>query len=65
MALGTVKFYNTTKGYGFIKVTNTGEEIFVHANELVDPIKENDTVEFDIVQGKKGPTASSVKKVRA
>jgi cold shock protein len=63
MAKGTVKFFNSAKGYGFIKVDNTGEELFVHANDITGTIGENDAVEFEIQQGKKGPMAVNVKKV--
>lgn len=57
---GTVKFYNESKGFGFI-ITEDGEEIFVHVTGLVDKISQNDRVEFEIAQGKKGPNAVNVK----
>jgi len=57
---GTVKFYNESKGFGFI-ITEDGEEVFVHVTGLVDKISQNDRVEFDIAQGKKGPNAVNVK----
>jgi len=57
---GTVKFYNESKGFGFI-ITEDGEEIFVHVTGLVDKISQNDRVEFEIAQGKKGPNAIDVK----
>ncbi|MBA2611637.1 MAG: cold-shock protein [Bacteroidetes bacterium] len=60
MKTGTVKFFNQSKGFGFIKVDNTNEEVFVHANDLKGEIKENDKVQFEIVQGKKGSNASNV-----
>jgi CspA family cold shock protein len=53
---GTVKFYNESKGFGFI-ITEDGEEVFVHVTGLVDKISQNDRVEFEIAQGKKGPNA--------
>ena len=57
---GTVKFYNESKGFGFI-ITEDGEEVFVHTTGLVDKISQNDRVEFEISQGKKGPNAVNVK----
>lgn len=61
MKTGTVKFYNEAKGFGFIKDAE-GQEIFVHATRLIDKIKENDTVTFDVAEGKKGLNAVNVKK---
>ena len=58
---GNVKFFNTEKGFGFIK-DDSGQEIFVHATGLSDKIKENDTVTFDVAEGKKGLNAVNVKK---
>lgn len=62
MATGTVKFFNETKGFGFIKVDVSGEEIFVHVSGLLDNIQQDDKVTFDISQGKKGMTATNVKR---
>ncbi|KQN35237.1 cold-shock protein [Pedobacter sp. Leaf41] len=59
---GTVKFYNESKGFGFIKAEN-GEEIFVHITGLVDKINQDDQVEFEVTQGKKGLNAVNVKLV--
>jgi cold shock protein len=61
MKKGTVKFFNTTKGFGFIQQDGTGEDIFVHVSGLVDEIRENDTVEFEVERGKKGLNAVNVK----
>jgi cold shock protein len=58
---GTVKFFNETKGFGFIKPSDSGEDIFVHSSGLIDEIRENDQVEFDVEQGKKGMNAVNVK----
>lgn len=60
MEKGTVKFFNETKGFGFIKTEN-GNEVFVHVSGLVDKIRENDNVTFDVSEGKKGPNAVNVK----
>ncbi len=58
---GTVKFYNESKGFGFIK-SDDGEEIFVHVTGLAgDRIRENDSVTFEVQQGKKGLNAVNVK----
>ena len=54
---GTVKFFNTEKGFGFIKHDDSNQETFVHASGLVDEIKENDHVEFELQAGKKGMNA--------
>lgn len=60
---GTVTFFNDSKGYGFIKNTETQESIFVHANGLITQIKEGDKVQFEVEMGQKGPTAVKVSKV--
>ena len=60
MQTGTVKFFNETKGFGFIKVDSTGEDVFVQVTDLVNEIRENDKVQFEIAQGKKGPNAVKV-----
>lgn len=63
MKNGTVKFFNHTKGFGFIKDVETGEEIFVHATGVVDTnIKDNDNVTFDTKEGKRGLICINVKK---
>jgi cold shock CspA family protein len=61
---GTVSFFNTSKGYGFIRDHETQESIFVHVNGLVDEIQENDKVTFEVQIGHKGPNAVDVKLVR-
>ena len=60
---GTVKFFNESKGFGFIKPDNSSTDIFVHTSGLVDQIRENDKVEYDEESGKKGMTAVNVKLV--
>jgi cold shock protein len=62
MQTGTVKFFNSTKGFGFITPDNGGKDVFVHANDTGGAdLKEGTKVEFDVVQGKKGPQASGVR----
>ena len=61
MRQGTVKFFNETKGFGFITPNNGASEIFVHSSGLIDNIRENDVVDFDVEQGRKGPNAVNVK----
>jgi CspA family cold shock protein len=63
MKQGIVKFFNGEKGFGFIKTDGTGEEVFVHASGLIDQIKENDVVTFDVERGKKGMNAVQVRLV--
>ena len=58
---GTVKFFNESKGFGFIKDANSTKEYFVHSNDLKESIKENDEVTFDLAEGKKGLNAVNVK----
>jgi cold shock protein len=58
MQKGTVKFFNDSKGYGFIKTDNG--ELFVHSSGLIDQIKEDDEVQFDVEQGQKGLNAVNV-----
>ena len=56
-----MKFFNETKGFGFIKDEETGTEYFVHVTGLVDKVRENDKVTFDLKEGRKGMNAVSVK----
>ena len=60
---GRVTLFNTSKGYGFIKDSQTNESIFVHANSLIMPIKENDFVSFQTERSPKGLAAVGVKKI--
>lgn len=60
---GTIKFYNESKGFGFV-VTENGDEIFVHVTGLIDKVSQNDRVEFEVAQGKKGPNAMNVKLIK-
>ena len=61
MSTGTVKFFNSTKGYGFIAEEGVEKEHFVHVSGLIDEIRDGDQVEFDLEQGKKGLNAVNVK----
>jgi len=61
MNKGTVKFFNESKGFGFIKDAESSKEYFVHSNGLKDQITENDEVTFDLEEGKKGLNAVNVK----
>ncbi len=61
MKKGTVKFFNESKGFGFVTEDDTNEEYFVHVSGLIDEIREGDAVEFELKEGKKGLNAVDVK----
>ena len=61
MKNGTVKFFNESKGFGFIIEDGSKQEYFVHVSGLVDEIREGDAVEFELQEGKKGLNAVNVK----
>jgi cold shock protein len=61
MSTGKVKFFNESKGFGFIKEDGSSKEYFVHISGLVDEVRENDEVTFDLKEGKKGLNAINVK----
>ena len=61
MSNGTVKFFNNSKGYGFITPEEGGKDVFVHINGLIDEIDEGDKVSYDVEEGRKGPNAVNVK----
>ena len=61
---GRVEFFNHSKGFGFIKETDTDEKFFVHVNGLIDEIDENDMVSFELERGMKGMNAVRVKLVK-
>jgi len=60
MKEGTVKFFNSAKGFGFIKPVDSDEDIFVHQSGLIDEIRENDNVKFTVEKGEKGMNAVNV-----
>lgn len=64
MKTGKVKFFNESKGYGFITEDDSQQEIFVHHSGLIDKVKENDLVSYDVTEGKKGQNAVNVKKMQ-
>ena len=61
---GTVTFFNDSKGFGFIKDSETQESVFVHVNNILEDITENNVVSFEVEMGQKGPIAVQVKLVR-
>ncbi|MCL6296622.1 cold-shock protein [Jejuia spongiicola] len=63
MSKGTVKFFNDSKGFGFITEEGSNKEHFVHISGLIDEINEGDLVEFDLQEGRKGLNAVNVKVV--
>jgi CspA family cold shock protein len=63
MKEGKVKFFNESRGFGFIKDAESDEEYFVHVTGLIDEIEEDDDVTFDLKEGKKGMNAVNVKRV--
>ena len=63
MKTGKVKFFNETKGFGFIVEEGSNEEHFVHVSGLIDKIREDDEVEFELTEGKRGMNAVNVKLV--
>ena len=61
MQEGTVKFFNETKGFGFITPAAGGQDVFVHVSGLIDEIRESDQVTYEVENGKKGINAVNVK----
>ena len=64
MNRGTVKFFNESKGFGFITDDESQKEYFTHVSGLVDDIREGDEVEFELQEGKKGLNAVNVQRIR-
>ena len=61
MSNGTVKFFNSAKGFGFITPDDGSKDVFVHKNDLTDHINEGDKVSYDVEEGQKGLNAIHVK----
>ena len=61
MSKGTVKFFNDSKGYGFIAPDDGSKDVFVHQSGLIDKITEGDKVSYDVQEGQKGLNAVNVK----
>jgi CspA family cold shock protein len=61
MSLGTVKFFNQSKGFGFITPESGEKDVFVHANNVIDNISDGDKVSFDLESTEKGPSAINVR----
>ncbi len=61
MQKGKVKFFNKTKGFGFIKPNDSDDDVFVHQSGLIDTVTENDVVEFVLEHGERGKSAIDVK----
>jgi len=61
MQKGTVKFFDGTKGFGFIVDSDSGKEFFVHSSGLISSINDGDNVTFEIQEGRKGPVAGNVR----
>jgi len=61
MSTGKVKFFNQQKGFGFIVDDETNKEVFVHVTGLIDKIKDDDLVSFEVVEDRRGPKAIDVK----
>ncbi len=61
---GRVSYFNSSKGYGFIKDSETEDTVFVHINNVVDEIAEGDVVSYEVVKGQKGPAAIDVRRVK-
>lgn len=62
MRTGKVKFFNNEKGFGFIKDDESDKDVFVHKSGLMDPVREDDSVSFEVEDTQKGPSAINVRK---
>ncbi|HAA14009.1 MAG TPA: cold-shock protein [Cytophagales bacterium] len=63
MLEGTVKFFNESKGYGFIVENGTNNEVFVHISGLTEPVAKDDRVSYEVREGRKGMNAVNVKRI--
>ncbi|WP_461094500.1 cold-shock protein [Spirosoma gilvum] len=63
MPTGSVKFFNESKGFGFIKPDDGGDDVFVHISATSQELRENDKVTYNVEQGKKGLNAVNVKRI--
>ncbi len=63
MQEGTIKFFNETKGFGFIKPADGSAEVFVHVTGLIDKVTQDDRVSYEVQDGKKGKNAVNVRKI--
>ena len=63
MKTGVVKFFNVSKGFEFIKIDDSDQEVFVHVTGLIDQVREDDKVTFELAEGRKGLNAINVKKI--
>ena len=61
---GTVSFFDSSKGFGFIKDSETQESVFVHINNVIDEIKEGNLVSFEVEMGQRGPSAVKVTQIK-
>ena len=61
MSSGKVKFFNESKGFGFITPEGGEKDVFVHTNGLIDQIQDGDEVSYDVEEGRKGPHAVNVR----
>lgn len=64
MKTGKVKFFNESKGYGFIVIDENQSEVFVHHSGLIEKVREDDRVEFEVIDGKKGQNAVNVRRIQ-
>ena len=64
MQTGKVKFFNESKGFGFIQSENSDQDIFVHISDTLEYIEKDDEVTFEVSEGKRGPQATDVRRVK-